>query len=362
MGPQPGSYAGVMQRIARTSRRWRDGAVAGSTPRPATRSFYEAIVGTAVARIAGALDEAVDLGALAAEAGLSPLHFHRIFRGLVGETVLELHRRLRLERAATSLVRSEAPVTAIAFDAGYETHESFTRAFRDAFGRPPSEFRTRARTECSECAIWHGDWLTARCGIHFIETRDPEDISASLVLTVGGSTMQVEITSLPQQRVASVRHVGPYNLISEAFGRLGAIAGPAGLFGRPGAKMIAIYHDDPEAVPAAELRADAGVVVAGDGAIPSALVEIRIPAGRYARTLHVGPYDDLGDVWSRFMGGWLVENGHRVGDGPCYELYLNDPTTTAPKALKTELYCPIGLGAAVDGSSQAAGVERVERE
>jgi AraC family transcriptional regulator len=153
--------------------------------------------------------------------------------------------------------------------------------------------------------------------------------------------MQVDIISLPQQRVASVRHLGPYNQISEAFGRLGAIAGPAGLFGPPGARMIAIYHDDPEAVAPAELRSDAGVVVTDDKAIPPALVEIRIPAGRYARTLHVGPYDELGDVWSRFMGGWLVENGHRVGHGPCYELYLDDPTQTAPEALRTELYCPI---------------------
>jgi AraC family transcriptional regulator len=131
-----------MQPIAQTSRGRRDGRPP-RTPRAQTRSFYEGIVSTAVNRIAGALDEALDLGALAAEARLSPLHFHRIFRGLVGETVL----RLRLERAATSLVRSEASVTTIAFDAGYETHESFTRAFRDAFGRPPSEFRARARTQ-----------------------------------------------------------------------------------------------------------------------------------------------------------------------------------------------------------------------
>ena len=103
-----------------------------------TRSFYQAAVESAVERIFDHLDEALDLEALARPVALSPLHFHRIFRGLVGETPLELHRRLRLERAAYQLVSSDAAVTRVAFDAGYETHESFTRAFSAVYGGPPS--------------------------------------------------------------------------------------------------------------------------------------------------------------------------------------------------------------------------------
>jgi len=97
-----------------------------------TRSFYETAVETTIARIASTLDEAIDLHALAKAAALSPFHFHRIFRGMVGETPLEMHRRLRLERAAVQLAETEAPVTTIAFDAGWETHEAFTRAFKQA--------------------------------------------------------------------------------------------------------------------------------------------------------------------------------------------------------------------------------------
>jgi AraC family transcriptional regulator len=73
----------------------------------------------AVERVARSLDEAA----------LSASHFQRVFRGLVGETPLELHRRLRLERAAERLSRTRAGVTAIAFDAGYDTLEAFPRAF-----------------------------------------------------------------------------------------------------------------------------------------------------------------------------------------------------------------------------------------
>jgi AraC family transcriptional regulator len=57
---------------------------------------------------------------------------------MVGESVKGHIRRLRLERAAIHLKQTQRPVTRIAFEAGYEAHESFTRAFRDWFGMSPS--------------------------------------------------------------------------------------------------------------------------------------------------------------------------------------------------------------------------------
>src|SRR5688500_7987224 len=102
--------------------------------KPDTKSFYEQAVQRTAERIMRGLDEALDLEALAREAALSPFHFHRVFRGMVGETPLELHRRLRMERAAWSLIDGDGPITTIAFDAGYETHETFTRAFRTMYG------------------------------------------------------------------------------------------------------------------------------------------------------------------------------------------------------------------------------------
>lgn len=153
--------------------------------------------------------------------------------------------------------------------------------------------------------------------------------------------MTVDIQDMPDLRVGAVRHVGPYNQIPQAFGRLGAIGGPAGLFSRPGAAMIAIYHDDPESVPLDQLRSDAGVVVPADVTLPAGLDEHHIPAGRYARTVHVGPYEQLGDVWARLMGEWLPGSGHRVGTGAGYELYRNDPRSTHKDQLRTDLYISI---------------------
>ena len=41
------------------------------------------------------------------------------------------------------------------------------------------------------------------------------------------------------------------------------------------------------------------------------------------------------------MGEWLPASEHRVGDGPSYEIYLNDPRRTPREELRTEMYIPI---------------------
>jgi AraC family transcriptional regulator len=303
-----------------------------------TLLFYERVVRAAAECIVGGMDDALDLAELAERAALSPLHFHRIFRGMLGETPLELHRRLRLERAAWRLTFAHSRITQVAFEAGYETHESFTRAFREAYGLAPSEFRERAqvpRTRREQSRLFE---LAAGSGLHF---RDPSEPDVPWSITQGENRMKVDIQTLPDQRVAALSHTGPYNTISAAFARLSAIAGPAGLFGHPGAAMVAIFHDDPETRPAAELRSDAGIVVAAQMALPEPLHEVRLPAGRYACTTHVGPYEGLGDVWAHFMGRWLAQSGHRVGSGAMFELYRNSPMDTSPSELVTDLYLSI---------------------
>ncbi|MFH1417502.1 MAG: AraC family transcriptional regulator, partial [Planctomycetota bacterium] len=106
-----------------------------------TEHDYRQRILRVLVHIQGRLDEAMSLEDLARIAHFSPYHFHRIFRGMVGESVKEHVRRLRLERAAFHLKATDQPVTRIAFDAGYEAHEAFTRAFRAMFGESPSGFR-----------------------------------------------------------------------------------------------------------------------------------------------------------------------------------------------------------------------------
>lgn len=313
-----------------------------------TRTFYAQAVFRAAERIVGGLDEALELESLARAAALSPFHFHRVFRGIVGETPLELHRRLRMERAAWRLLDGEDPITAIAFDAGYETHETFTRSFRTRYGCSPSEFRKRRISDVDgrpDCERPPQIELAARSGIHFVPgPSGPSTFDFfngdHIMKTNEAQVMNAEITNRPELRVAAVRHVGPYNLISEAFARLGAAAGPAGLLG-PESIMMAIYHDDPETTREEDLQSDAAVTIPAGKALPKGLTELQIPAGRYARATYVGPYEGLGDAWARFMGEWLPGSGQRVGDGVSYEVYRNNPSNTPPNELITDMYIPL---------------------
>src|SRR4051794_25422383 len=113
--------------------------------------------------------------------------------------------------------------------------------------------------------------------------------------------MQVEMKQMPELRVAALRHTGPYTTMAPTFGRLSEIAGRARLFERPGAVLIAVFHDDPDNTPADKLRSDVGIVVPDGTAIPDGLTEARVPGGRFASTVHIGPYETLPPVWAEFM-------------------------------------------------------------
>jgi AraC family transcriptional regulator len=307
--------------------------------KPDTQTFYELAVQRAVEHVIASLDAALDLHDLARVAALSPFHFHRIFRGMLGETPVEMHRRLRMERAAWSLCHEGAPVTTIAFAAGYETHESFTRAFRAYYDCSPSELRQRGRLAGGDGAGTPPIELATKSGIHFSRVRS----GATRVRLVPGARVpitEVVVQDLPELRVAATAHVGPYNRISEAFARLGATPGVAALID-PTTWMLAMYHDDPEVTPASELRSEAGVTLPVGAPLPAGLIECRLPAGRWACTTHVGPYEQLGDAWARFIGEWLPWSGERIRDGVSFEMYRNTPANVPKEKLETELHIPI---------------------
>lgn len=307
--------------------------------KPNTQSFYEVAVQQTIEAVAAALDRALDLRVLARAAALSPFHFHRIFRGMLGETPLELHRRLRLERAAWCLLNEETPITSLAFDAGYETHESFTRAFRARYDCAPSDFRQRGRGGKGRRPF--PIELAAQSGIHF--RAGSVDLS-EIHFIHGEIRMNTVLKDMPPLRVVAVRHTGPYHRIAEAFAKLGAIAAQTKLLG-PGAQMVAVYYDDPETTPPSELRSDAAISVAPGASLPAplpeGLSELEIPSGRYACATHVGPYEQLGDAWSRLLGVWLPASGHRMKDSICFELYRNTPADVPKEQLQTELYVPL---------------------
>ena len=99
----------------------------------------------AVRRIETAADEEVTLAMLAREAGMSPYHFLRIFRDIMGMTPYQFVLRTRLHRAAVRLRSTREPVSTIAFEAGFNDLSTFNRRFRRVLGESPSRYRAEGR-------------------------------------------------------------------------------------------------------------------------------------------------------------------------------------------------------------------------
>ena len=87
------------------------------------------------------LDETADYGAVAREAASSPFHFQRMFVMVCGYTLGDYIRMRRLSVAADELYRTDDRIIDIALRSGYDTPESFSRAFTRFHGISPSEAR-----------------------------------------------------------------------------------------------------------------------------------------------------------------------------------------------------------------------------
>jgi len=277
-----------------------------------------------LAHIQENLDEALNLEALAAVAGYSPFHFHRVFLGMTGETVGAHIRRLRLARAAHRLEFAAASVTEIALEAGYEAPEAFTRAFKAQYGEAPSRFREYSRRRRGE-----------RVGQLF---PFPEDFIRQ---QTGGEAMDVSIISKEPIRVACIRAVGPYMDSSrQAWERMVAWAGPRGLFG-PRTRFIGVGQDSPGTTAPELLRYDACISVGPEVETDGEAFVTELPGGEYAAMVHKGPYEGLEKTYMWLYGVWLPGSGRVSAGRPGYEVYLNTPDRTPPEELLTEINVPL---------------------
>lgn len=251
------------------------------------------------------LDDELDPKELARIAGFSLHHFHRVFRGMVGESVMGFVRRLRLERAAMRLKFGDESVTRLAFDAGYDSHEGFTRAFRARFGVPPSKFREESLGSAREAGI------------------------------------DMSVRSQPEYRCVAHRFVGPYEECTVAWEVLTHWAMSRGLM-RHAPESFGLAWDDPEITDADKIRYDAllafdDATIASIDELPPSSTIRTIPAGRYALAVHCGSYEVIEATYVALLGQWLPKRGVELRDEPVVEHYLNDPMSTPPADLRTEV-------------------------
>lgn len=295
--------------------------------RDATRIDWHARVETAIGRIMRSLDEPLSFKDISAEVASSPFHFHRKFRELTGESVHGCVRRLRLERAMSLLRESGASVTGIALDSGYETPESFSKAFKAAYGMTPTEARRLHN--------WDG-FIYSKAGLHYDERHKSRWFYLS---SKGDDSVETKIITFPEKRVLGVENIGDYWGLPKTWETLHQTLRTNNLYSTARA-FIGVFPDHDEAIPVSEKRSYAAIAVDGGFENKYGLKELRIPEGLYAVTVHFGSAEEIGPTWERWQKQWLPESGWQTDlTRPMYEWYQND--CAEPELMLTFLVTPV---------------------
>ncbi|RYG36269.1 hypothetical protein EON81_10270 [bacterium] len=154
--------------------------------------------------------------------------------------------------------------------------------------------------------------------------------------------MDVQVIQMDPIRVVMLRHVGPYEGLSDSFETLYNWVEKHGV---PAGRMIGIYWDNPEFVPANQLKSAACVEVPVDYLMNSRdglNIQIdELAGGSYATTRFVGPYDKLEAVWAQLTNHVEGNLRREISENPAFEVYVNDPSDTPENALITELFMPL---------------------
>ncbi|AJC16651.1 AraC family transcriptional regulator [Pandoraea sputorum] len=275
--------------------------------KPQTRLRYAERMEPVLRWLAAHPESDPDLHHLAELACLSPYHFHRVYRALLGETVNNSVQRIRMHRAAIALSGSEDSMRVVASRAGYASDAAFNRAFGAFFGIPPGRYRD------------------ARSG-----PVDPQELAM----------YPISVESFPATTLAVLRHQGDYQGIGPVFTRAFMLAAAQGL-ARPDATGFGVYFDDPEQVPVAQLRSLAGMSVPADAEIGGDLERFEIPAGKCAMLTYTGPYNEMNKPYQWLFAQWLPASGLEPADFPMFEQYLNDPRSTPAAQLQTRICLPV---------------------
>ncbi len=268
------------------------------------------------------------LNQLAFISNFSPFHFHRFFRKHQGESPQSYIKRLRIEKAAYELKMTDFPILEIALEAGYDSNEAFTRAFRRYLGKTPSQYRAQMQKR------------TARGPGKKTALAPPPDLTGAL------DPVEFRIRNTPPLRLVYARHVGPYAKLpgplpdSPEVQRL--LAYVQFINSAPeNHKWIGISHDDPDATPPEKIRFDLGVTVGADSAAAPGLGVQELPGGKHLQARYRGDYSGLPRVYDWLLNEYAPEQNMRVRNAPPFELYLR-PFESAGRAMQiTDIYIPV---------------------
>jgi len=225
--------------------------------------------------------------------------------------------RIRLERAALRLLTEQTSVADIAFDLGFNAHETFTRAFTRRFGAPPSVYRDRPPSWTQHSA--------ERDRVQ--DDQGPSRVSSTTVV------------HLRQAHIAFVRHTGPYEEVDDS--RFATVMGRVSEQGLAPIALCGIVHDVPGLTPDHLQRFDVGVHVPapfrGTGDVDYQL----LPERWCASTTYVGPFSGLAGAYRTAFRAAEQLRGFRVLGMPVEEIYVTSSLLAGEHIQRTQILIPL---------------------
>ncbi len=259
------------------------------------------------------LFERPSLAAVAAAAGVSAWHFHRVFTALTGETPGSYVRKRQTAEICRRLVDQAESLVELALAAGFESQATFTRGFTRVVGVSPARYR-KARVVSPAHRYGALDLAALAARQQQRTTMEPRFVRPAAVHVVG---MAGRFTPRTTSRIPQ---------LWERFAR-----GPMdGVPHRAGHHTFGVCMD----ADFATLEEDgftylAGVEVSRVDAVPPGMIAITVPARTYAVLTHHGHIARLPDTVKYVFGTWLPASGHRHVASPDFERYDErwEPTT-----------------------------------
>ncbi|MGD2134068.1 MAG: AraC family transcriptional regulator [Maricaulaceae bacterium] len=289
--------------------------------KPATQDRYAARIERAVALIANRLEEPPSLEELAAKAAISPFHFHRVYRAMTGETAAETTRRLRIARAASLLAEAARTVTDIAFEVGYESSQSFAKAFRQVAGVSASEARAAP------------DRLAALA----------ETLARPAEIAAHDAPLEISIVSVEPFKAAALRRIGPHRELYHGYEALfgwateaGLVSHVRGIWGVP----LDDQHGTADADRVFDCCIQLDAAFTDDAAASVRAIELG-DGEVWARARHVGPYEALDDFYDLLYPQLLALPEYEIAEGATLNCYIDTPEDSPPEKRRTDVHVPL---------------------
>lgn len=280
------------------------------------------------------LDRDLSLSTLADIALFSPYHFHRIFSAFVGETLNDFVKRIRLEKAARLLIYDEElPITEVAELSGYNNLSAFCRSFKKQFSTSAQDYRLTRLEENSKMST------------NDSKKRLSFDFKSNYVCSIEiklSKTMKtkIEIKKMPALELLCCKHVGAFDQIGEAYGKLMQWAGPRGLLSSPDLKTVTVYHDDPNVTDMNKVRQSACITTDGSIKPEGEISTLTVEAGLYAVGRFEVDASGFKQAWDSMCMG-VAESGYQPQDAAPYELYHNDHEEHPERKFIVDICIPV---------------------